>query len=363
MQCNRQYAWCLVAVLALVSCTQSYKPDVSTETGNPPAIEADLIALVVTRDEVHVRGEAGAVTPPEGEVEITIMRTQDVTTGQVEDNGSFDVQVDATLDDVFEVRAVQNGMRSPAAIVVRGGAQVGEGDGGTLSCEQKETLARTAYSQALASADKSCATKEDCVTVWEATDCFSGCSRGLASEAGLASIEAAVQELNGGLCDGYEDECGPVLAQPCVGPLPALCEGGQCVEDDGTSESLADCTSAFDSGPCDAAISVRWHDPATGACVVQSYGGCEGNDNRYDSLEACQAACPPPSAQSDCGAGRTLISTCLECGPLGPCLTQYPVCAKQCESDADCEEEHGVHSDATFCDLATKICVGTSPCL
>lgn len=37
----------------------------------------------------------------------------------------------------------------------------------------------------------------------------------------------------------------------------------------------------------------RWtHDPATGLCIPFVYGGCGATPNNYESLEACQAACP-----------------------------------------------------------------------
>ena len=37
----------------------------------------------------------------------------------------------------------------------------------------------------------------------------------------------------------------------------------------------------------------RWtHDPNTGLCIPFVYGGCGAGPNHYESLEACQAACP-----------------------------------------------------------------------
>ncbi|HEX2877844.1 MAG TPA: BPTI/Kunitz-type proteinase inhibitor domain-containing protein [Polyangiaceae bacterium] len=37
----------------------------------------------------------------------------------------------------------------------------------------------------------------------------------------------------------------------------------------------------------------RWtHDPGTGLCIPFGYGGCGATPNNYESLAACQAACP-----------------------------------------------------------------------
>ena len=51
------------------------------------------------------------------------------------------------------------------------------------------------------------------------------------------------------------------------------------------------CQLPFEVGPCDAAFQVYWHNPDTGACEERIYGGCEGNDNRFETLDACEAAC------------------------------------------------------------------------
>jgi hypothetical protein len=52
------------------------------------------------------------------------------------------------------------------------------------------------------------------------------------------------------------------------------------------------CSQPFDPGECEAALPVYWFNSATGACEPQTYGGCGGNENRFETLEACQATCP-----------------------------------------------------------------------
>lgn len=50
---------------------------------------------------------------------------------------------------------------------------------------------------------------------------------------------------------------------------------------------------------CAAALQ-RWtHDAMTGICQPFIYGGCDGTANNYESLEACQKACPGLSRNYD----------------------------------------------------------------
>lgn len=51
------------------------------------------------------------------------------------------------------------------------------------------------------------------------------------------------------------------------------------------------CDLPIETGPCDAAISSYAFNTEKGTCERFVYGGCEGNDNRFATLTACQAAC------------------------------------------------------------------------
>jgi hypothetical protein len=53
------------------------------------------------------------------------------------------------------------------------------------------------------------------------------------------------------------------------------------------------CTLPADAGPCEAAMPQWFHNAETGRCEQFTYGGCEGNANRFDTLEACNQDCPP----------------------------------------------------------------------
>ncbi|XP_072318253.1 kunitz-type protease inhibitor 2 [Eucyclogobius newberryi] len=58
-----------------------------------------------------------------------------------------------------------------------------------------------------------------------------------------------------------------------------------------TGEFRAQCGVAPDSGPCRAAFPMFYFDPETQSCKTFLYGGCKGNNNRYDSEDRCMEKC------------------------------------------------------------------------
>jgi len=62
---------------------------------------------------------------------------------------------------------------------------------------------------------------------------------------------------------------------------------------------------ARETGPCYDYEMKYSYVSETGDCEAFYYGGCEGNDNRFDSREECEAACtsatPPTSAEEISG--------------------------------------------------------------
>lgn len=49
------------------------------------------------------------------------------------------------------------------------------------------------------------------------------------------------------------------------------------------------CELPFEVGPCRAIVPVYAY--ADGQCVPRTYGGCGGNENRFESQDDCVAAC------------------------------------------------------------------------
>jgi len=81
------------------------------------------------------------------------------------------------------------------------------------------------------------------------------------------------------------------------------------------------CTLPLEVGDCDAAIPSWGYDGRQGGCVEFSYGGCGGNANRFETLEACQASC---GGGADVACGGRAGNTCTgaefcQFGPRGGC--------------------------------------------
>jgi hypothetical protein len=116
----------------------------------------------------------------------------------------------------------------------------------------------------------------------------------------------------------------------------SACGGGQ-LSPDGAAPSAAVCGLPFDPGPCRAAIGV--YAAVNGVCVPAIYGGCDGNDNRFSTLEECMAVCEGRPLPNGCPAGRIAREICLECGPAGGCGATATVCALPCDAATACPAE------------------------
>jgi len=91
-----------------------------------------------------------------------------------------------------------------------------------------------------------------------------------------------------------------------------------------TSEGLPTCLLPPDPGPCRGAEPRFAFDPATVRCVPFTYGGCQGNDNRFESEEACRTACIDV-LPAGCDSARR---------PDGCSCTEMEQCEGGCESGA-----------------------------
>jgi hypothetical protein len=125
-------------------------------------------------------------------------------------------------------------------------------------------------------------------------------------------------------------------------------DGGSVQRDSGSARSR--CELSFEAGPCEAAIPVYWFNAETGACEQRTYGGCEGNANRFDTLLACQQACPETDAvacesEGDCGWGEIgrEIRVPSDCMCLFGCpylpLSHVTIARRQAQYQALCDPQ------------------------
>ena len=118
-----------MASAACAACAET----TGTETGNPPAIAAQLIHVeAVDDDHVRVSGGPGAIDPGGGEVTITnTTRDGEPVVAKIDDDGSFSVELPGSPDDSYAVTATDASGGSSARSVV-GGDGV---DGGTMTVD------------------------------------------------------------------------------------------------------------------------------------------------------------------------------------------------------------------------------------
>jgi len=79
------------------------------------------------------------------------------------------------------------------------------------------------------------------------------------------------------------------------------------------------CSLPAESGNCDAYMPSYFHDAATGLCMPFVYGGCGGNENRFSTIEACQAACHggTPNFDECVSPSQCMLASTSCCGACG----------------------------------------------
>ncbi|KAL1443251.1 hypothetical protein MTO96_007532, partial [Rhipicephalus appendiculatus] len=88
------------------------------------------------------------------------------------------------------------------------------------------------------------------------------------------------------------------------------------------------CLGKPDQGPCRASIPRYYYDNATRTCKQFTYGGCEGNSNNYETVEECKASCNPATeyeanclARAETGPCRAHATLWAYDAKLGECKT------------------------------------------
>lgn len=184
----------------------------------------------------------------------------------------------------------------------------------------------------LAVCDQSCARAEDCSGRGADFTCEAGYCRG--------PVLPGSPELPqpGGAGQGSGGSGSPPIFFAGAGSTPVPVGAG------GSGEPLPDaCSLLFDPGTCDALISVFAF--IDGTCQKATYGGCDGNANRFSSLEQCQSVCELRPSVNRCNDGRVEREICLGCGPVGGCGEKLLACAQPCDAETACASQSFVCSD------------------
>lgn len=225
---NQKLVLGIVIGSLFAACFSATKPLESTQTGNPPVIHTERVALHVTSKGARVIGEPGAVKPGGVTVEVTNITTGVTTTTQAAADGSFEVKV-GSGGDSYSVRAKAGGENSKPVYVIRGTAAVGDGRDGSLSCEQLNFLAGELLTQVSESADRSCKKDSDCAPVVARASCYQpSCRFAYVSDRGRAEIERVSGNIDADLCADYEtDGCSHPLPK-CAEPPAPVCTMGRC---------------------------------------------------------------------------------------------------------------------------------------
>ena len=150
------------------------------------------------------------------------------------------------------------------------------------------------------------------------------------------------EEFIYGGCEGNEnrfsllEDCLKTCGDPCS--VIECAPGTTCRVNESTGAGVCIndiCTLPPDTGPCRAAFPVYFFNFATGQCDKFTYGGCEGNENRFSLLEDCLKTCGDPCSLIECapgttcrvnedtGAGECIDNCALEPDP-GPCRASIP---------------------------------------
>lgn len=328
----------LVLLVALAlgagACTDTHaSPQEGTETGNPPVLDSNLIALVVSANEVHIVGSKGAVRPGGTQVEVTSIDTGRVARAKSLADGSFDIVLEASELETFSVRAIDGNQTSQRVSVTRGGAKV-VAEGQALSCSQQEQEARSRLQIAAAEADKSCTRDDDCVRAFATSNCNDDCGGWIVSLAGSAQLQLTRGDVEASLCANFRNSGCTKLALPCAPPTgEPVCVSGQCQVSGDSLPQMRDCTSSFTQAFGSPVQKVWWFSTEANYCLPRDYSGSGGNANRYATRVACEEACPQANK---CAGGRSITYSCLMTASDTECSEGAALCARLCTRDADC---------------------------
>ncbi|CAG5120206.1 unnamed protein product, partial [Candidula unifasciata] len=85
-----------------------------------------------------------------------------------------------------------------------------------------------------------------------------------------------------------------------------------------TKSPIDTCLQPSKTGPCLALFRKFYYNASTGTCEEFIYGGCQGNDNRFETQQECENACYGTTTP------QPPVDTCLLPPETGPCRASFP---------------------------------------
>jgi len=111
---------------------------------------------------------------------------------------------------------------------------------------------------------------------------------------------------------------GGAMTGGTAGMPPVMGGSGGASTTGGTAGAAGEgvCELPLVTGPCQALFYMYGFDAALGHCVLFPYGGCDGNENRFETLGECEGAC----GGSTLAGCPDMLPSATECEPLDdPC--------------------------------------------
>lgn len=220
------------------------EPQQITEDGATPAVDDSRIEVVAAPRGVTVIGKDGAIEPGSAEVVVTNVDSGDSARTTAKDDGSFEIELDGNVSDDYRVEAAVDGHSSDVEIAGKEAPDtsnlqcldstddIPEGNTTSPECDPLWAEAQCLVADAVESAGTSCESDDDCVKLNTAPSCTDSCGRDKAlSVDGAAFVEAALEDINAGVCSVFNKSGCNFIPVPCVPPDPshADCVGGVCV--------------------------------------------------------------------------------------------------------------------------------------
>jgi hypothetical protein len=142
------------------------------------------------------------------------------------------------------------------------------------------------------------------------------------------------------------------------------------------------CAQPMEIGPCDGVFPRYWYNPQSGNCVQFEYGGCDGNQNNFETLEQCESTCidsfaelcsdaggecteyrwmtcPPntqtihPNPHRDCGHSPDVAGWCCVAAPVSTCSAAP---GATCVPGSECTGCWGIPPDTSLTCPPGRVC-------